>query len=116
MPAQQRVCQKCEGEFDLMPNKPGLSIHCPACSEETTELLMAKVSWDGKHTQLLEITANRQEAEAFNKAQSRNGIGPLATFGNRPQKDDYESSKGGSGAERGAQYSSNLKEKHHLKR
>ena len=51
MPAQQRVCQKCEGEFDLMPNKPGLSIHCPACSEETTELLMAKVSWDGKHTQ-----------------------------------------------------------------
>jgi hypothetical protein len=116
MPAQQKVCAKCEIEFTLMPGKPGLSIHCPACSEETTEMLMAKVAWDGKHTQILEITANRKEAEYFNKAQSRSGVAPLAAFGNRPNKDDYESSKGGSGAERGAQYHSHLREKHHLKR
>ncbi len=116
MPAQQRTCIKCQREFTLLPGKPGLATTFPSCSEETTELLMAKVSWDGKHTQIIEITANRKEAELFNKAQSRSGVAPLAMFGNRPNKEDYESSKGGSGAERGAQYHSNLREKHHLKR
>lgn len=116
MPAQQRTCIACEREFTLLPGKPGLATTCPTCSEETVELLMAKVAWDGKHTQIIEITANRKEAEYFNKAQSRSGVAPLAAFGNRPNKDDYESSKGGSGAERGALYHSGLREKHHLKR
>ncbi len=91
MPAQQRTCIRCEREFTLLPGKPGLATTCPSCSEETVELLMAKVYWEGKHTPVIEVTANREEAISFNKAQSRSGVAPLAAFGNRPSKDDYES-------------------------
>ncbi len=117
MPAQVRTCIKCYRDFVLLPGKPGLSTHCPNCSEETTEMKMAKVAWDGKHTQIIEITDNRKEAERFNKAQNRGSFGPLATFGGKGEGAvGKESGKIGTGAELGAVYHSPLREKHSLKR
>jgi len=116
MPVQTRTCAKCEKEYVLLPGKPGLATHCPACSTETVPMVMAKVSWDGKHTRILEITDNREEAERFNKAQERSGVGPLSAFGNHPTIADGEASKLGSGAERGAMYRSHLREKRFVKR
>ncbi len=116
MPSQKRICAKCESEFVLLPGKPGLAIHCPACSVETTPQVMGKVSWDGKHFQLLEITADRRAAEAFNRAQQRNGAGPLATFSVGRDLADGEASKMGSGTEGGALYHSPMGEKRSVKR
>ena len=116
MPPQVRTCRKCEVSFTLMPGKPGNINDCPNCSEEDVPLVMAKVSWEGKHLMLLEITDNRKEAIRFNKAQARSGVGPLSAFSNGPSPDDRESSKSGSGTEGGAIYHSNLKEKRSVKR
>ena len=110
MPVQKRTCAKCESEFVLLPGKPGLAIHCPACSVETTPRVMGKVSWDGKHLQLLEITADREAAMAFNRAQQHSGglVGPLSVFNVGRDLADGEASKAGSGAEGGAVYRSRL--------
>src|SRR5208283_4703825 len=112
MPAQTRTCRKCSRDFTLMPDKPGNINDCPACSEETVELLMAKVTWEGKHTPVLEITANRQEAMRFNSVQNRGGFGPLSTFGGSGEGlAGRESAKIGSGAEIRAMYHTRLREK-----
>ena len=31
-----KTCKICGEEFELKPDKPGLAIHCPNCSEEET--------------------------------------------------------------------------------
>ena len=117
MPAQIRTCRKCTKDFTLMPDKPGNINDCPTCSEDDVPLLMGKVSWEGKHFMLLEITANREEATLFNKAQQRHGVGPLSAFGGGGEGlEGRETSKAGTGAELGAMYHSHLREKRHLKR
>ena len=116
MPAQIRTCRTCSRDFTLMPDKPGNINDGPTCSEETVELLMAKVSWEGKHTPIIEITANREEAKRFNRAQNRGGVGPLSTFGGKGEGAcGRESGKIGSGAETRAIYHSNLREKRSVK-
>ena len=118
MPVQRRTCAKCESEFVLMPGKPGLATHCPSCSVETVPMVLGKVSWDGKHLQLLEITADRAAAERFNRAQSHAGglTGPLSSLCGGHGLEDGEAAKLGSGAEAGAVYHSPLREKHAVKR
>jgi hypothetical protein len=36
MPFPIKVCALCGEEFELKPDKPGLAIHCPACSTPET--------------------------------------------------------------------------------
>ena len=108
MPAQQRTCRKCSKDFTLLPNKPGNINDCAECAGEDVPLLMAKVSWENKHTPIIEVTADREAAIAFNKAQVR-GFGPLSTFGGHGEGlEGRESAKDGTGAEIGALYHSPL--------
>jgi hypothetical protein len=32
-----KVCAICGDEFELKPDKPGLAIHCPSCTEDEAE-------------------------------------------------------------------------------
>ena len=114
--APKRTCRTCGAKFDLAPTKPGNINDCPQCSLEDVPLLAAKVAWSGKHQVEIEITSNREEARRFNKAQRRHGATTLSSIvASREGVEGRESSKSGSGAERGASYSSRLGEKHTVK-
>ena len=118
MPQRKRNCAECEAEYTLMPGKPGLATHCPECSEgdEEVPMVMAKVAWSGKHTMELEITANREEAAAFNKAQARGSCGPLSSMcAPKEGAEGRESGKRDTGSELGALYHSGLGEKRSVK-
>ena len=66
---------------------------------------------------LLEITADRKEAERFNRTQARGGTGPLSAFGSGGEgSEGGEAAKSGTGTERGAIYRSNLREKGSVKK
>ena len=116
----RRVCVICGESFELMPDKPGLSTHCPRCSPSYEEpKFRAKVSWEGKQTPIVEVTTDVAGADAFNKAQKRFGCSPLRTMCVNPQP---FGGGGGGGADRkdgagpGAEYTSPLGEKHTTKR
>ncbi len=114
--APKRTCRACGNKFDLIPGKPGNINDCPGCSGEDVPILMAKVAWSGKHQVEIEITANRDEAIRFNKAQRRHGATTLSSIvASREGVEGRESSKSGSGAERGANYNSRLGEKRTVK-
>jgi len=116
MPIKPRTCRKCTKNFVLMPGKPGNANDCPSCSREDVPLVMAKVSWEGKHCMILEITADRAEAERFNRAQARGGMGPLSAMcGSGEDKDGQEASKQRTGAGVGDLYRSRLNEKRRVK-
>jgi hypothetical protein len=55
----KRVCAICSEEFELRPGKPGLSIHCPACSEEQEK---DTASSSPKSTADAELNAARRKA------------------------------------------------------
>lgn len=116
MPAQEKTCRLCESTFTLQPGKPGYADVCPACTEDDVPLLMAKVSWEGKHSPVIEITDNRDEAERFNKAQGRGCHGPLSALSGGRNKQDKEAGKASSGAEKGAIYHTPMGEKFSIKR
>jgi len=118
MPLQQRTCRRCDQLFILHPNKPGNINDCPEHSGEDVPLLMGKVAWAGKHEMFLEITADREEATAFNKAQRRGCVGTLSSMcgGKGDGAEGRESSKRNSGAELGAIYHTGLNEKWSVKR
>jgi len=37
-----RICAICEEEFELKPDKPGLAIHCPQCSQDEASATATK--------------------------------------------------------------------------
>lgn len=72
-----RECRVCGREFALRPGKPGFVDVCenPAClkeAPETIQKVMAGVSWENKHTPVVEVMEAAQ-AKAFNGAQRRRG-------------------------------------------
>ena len=75
-----RTCSLCEAAFLLLPDHPGKATECRDCTSETTERVMGKVAWSGKHVCELEITSNRQEAMRFNAAQRRFGAGVIRSI------------------------------------
>jgi hypothetical protein len=120
-----RTCKECGEQFELLPNKPGLATVCPQCSpSHDVPPLVAKVSWEGKHSPVIEITSNTEEARRFNRAQHRHGAAPLSAIAPRTggfnsderTEADGEARKFGSGAEPGAVYRTRLGEKHTVKR
>jgi hypothetical protein len=108
----KRKCRSCGAEFELLPTKPGNINDCPKCSTEDVPLLAAKVAWSGKHCVEIEITRNRAEAWNFNRAQRRQGATTMSSIATpREGAEGRESSKSGTGTERGATYNSHLGEK-----
>lgn len=83
-----QVCKICGESFVLLPTHRGKSIHCPECAIETTTRYQACVSWDGKSHGSIQITKDVEFAQAFNRAQRRNGYGVGGSLVERktPQK------------------------------
>jgi hypothetical protein len=104
-------CSICETEFVLTPDKPGKINHCFDCSEDVPKL-MAKVAWSGKHFMEMEITSNRADAIAFNRAGARRGHFPNLKFSSKESVVGRESSKRGSGSCIGDTYYSKVGERH----
>jgi len=63
-----KVCAICGDEFELKPDKPGLAIHCPGCTEDEEE----KKAESGRS---LDADDRRIEAEA--NAERRKAIRDL---------------------------------------
>jgi len=126
MPQTFKICVACDEKFLLRPDHRGKANVCLNCSGEDVPLLMAKVSYPSKHVTdaIIEITADRAAATAFNRAQRRGSAGVMTSsfrsVGEEYQKvagKDYEppevklDTKKFSGAETRALYHSNLGEK-----
>lgn len=113
----ETVCTTCKHPFIRRPDHQGFANVCPGCSTGDVPRVMGKVAWSGKHTMELEITADRAEAEAFNRAQRRWGAGVIRSITQpRESREGSESSKRGSGAELWAGYTTRLGEKRNVKR
>lgn len=116
-PFPVKICRICEDEFELRPTHQGFANVCPACTTGDVDRLVAKVAWSGKHTIEIEITADTQAAERFNRSQRRTFAGPLRSIIQGKEGNiGKESGKYGSGAEGGALYRSSLGEKRTVKR
>ncbi len=57
-----RTCVVCSEEFELKPGKPGLSTHCPACSEPEQSESKTKLGIDADE---------RETAKEVNEARRR---------------------------------------------
>lgn len=111
------LCRTCDEPFILHRSHQGFANVCPSCSTGDVDRVMGKVAWSGKHCMELEITSNRAEAMAFNRAQRRrNGACPIGSIiASRESQAGREASKQGSGAEFHALYISKLGEKRTVK-
>jgi hypothetical protein len=123
------LCTVCEEEFIRLDNHIGFANTCLSCGGEDVPRLMAQVSWENKHTPIIEIT-DAYTATLFNAKLARKGctvlnssIAPVYTepFQREAGKDympkvSENGDKRGTGAEPGGMYHSGLGEKHHLKR
>jgi hypothetical protein len=95
------------------PRKPGPIHLCADCGIdlETSDPLMACVSWENKHTPIITIT-DSHTAQVFNAQQRRQGNGPLSSIVQpKEARSAANYSKRGSGGEDGAQYTTRLGEK-----
>lgn len=114
------VCRVCSTEFTPRFDHLGYVDVCCNCTAhaDCTPRVMGKVAWSSKHTMELEITSNRAEAIAFNKAQRRFGASVMCSLvaPKETPQNSHNYGKRGSGAEGGAIYSSNLREKRSVKR
>lgn len=77
---RKQTCRECEREFSPAPDKLGPIDVCPRCETEDVPLTMAKVSWEGKHTPIIELTDDRLAAKYFNGAQKRLGASVVRAF------------------------------------
>ena len=80
------ICRDCKREFVPYHGKPGYINQCEDCGAATARkqppLRMAKVSWEGKHTPIIDTSCtDNQEVIAFNRAQRRRGPSVGACFG-----------------------------------
>jgi hypothetical protein len=57
-----KECAICGEEFELKPGKPGLSIHCPSCSEEENESSPGRTLDADERRMQAEVDAERRKA------------------------------------------------------
>jgi|ERR1039458_4745580 hypothetical protein len=80
------LCKDCSQEYTPYHGKPGYINQCENCGARTAAkqppLRMAKVSWENKHTPIIDLTCtNNREVETFNNAQRRFGTSVVKGFG-----------------------------------
>jgi hypothetical protein len=103
----KKVCRVCEEEFTWRVGKPGYVDVCERCGEKDVPLLMAKVSWENKHTPVVEV-CEAQEARRFNRQLARKpgGLIPALSESGREKaraqfKGERKSDQGARGYYRG---------------
>lgn len=74
------ICRTCGDPFSFYQGKPGYIDQCSDCGKKDVPLLKAKVSWENKHTPVVEV-CSAEEADAFNGAQRRFGVSVVRSFG-----------------------------------
>jgi len=123
------ICKFCEEPFNPGPTHSGLINVClqQECQREMWRSgihepppITANVSWEGKHTPIIELVYCPQLSASFNAAQRRNGVSVGTCFtkssvapAKRIAGKDYKDSDG---KEPGFMWRSGLGEAHHLKR
>ena len=123
-----QVCKFCRESFIPGPMHPGLINVCleSDCQRELRHSgvhepppLTACVSWENKHTPIIEIVPNPQTSASFNAAQRRHGVGigrhftnPSVTPARLEAGKDYEPPE----KQPGQLWRSSLGEAHHTKR
>jgi hypothetical protein len=70
---KKRKCRDCREWFTPTPNKPGYVNQCANCATDV-EKVMAEVSWENKHTPIINVTT-RKKAVKFNNSTKRFGAG-----------------------------------------
>lgn len=63
-----KICSLCDNEFQLKPGKPGLSTHCPDCSEETVTKFTGNMIYDHKTGASIQINTNPKLTEYINNS------------------------------------------------
>jgi hypothetical protein len=72
MPFPIKVCAICGDEFELKPNKPGLAIHCPSCTEDEEEKKANEVRVMDADERRIESEANAERRKAIRDLLYRN--------------------------------------------
>ena len=122
------TCKFCQEPFVPGPQHRGLITVClePDCQRalrlsgvHEPPPITANVSWEGKHTPIIELVYNPQQSQSFNAAQRRNGasVGTCFTRSSvlpvqRKAGKDYEYPE----KRPGLLWRSGLNEAHHTKR
>ena len=92
----KRTCKDCGQEYAPYHGKPGYINQCENCGARTAAkqppLRKAKVSWEGKHTPIIDLSCtNNREVDAFNRAQRRFGTSVVQGFGAGPASATHSS-------------------------
>jgi len=125
---EQKICKFCGEVFTLQINHKGLINVCldSDCQRELRlsgvhepPPITANVSWENKHTPLIELVYCPQLSASFNATQRRHGVGvgrhftnPSVTPAKRIAGKDYEAPE----KQAGQLWRSSLGEAHHTKR
>lgn len=114
-----RICIICGGHFRLQPDHKGFANRCLECNSNVSEpeRFGAEVSWEGKHTPVIEVVSSLSAAQRFNRKGRRLGASILGSIcQSQMTGNERESVGANSDAAPGAIYRSSLNEKHAIKR